>query len=136
MYAYQFQDGALYISRQVSNKEAGVDNVFMEALIIGPASLYAYQGDFFVTKEGSTEVVLKRMEKKTVTTEREIVNIEYKGVGALNYLLSDCLLLNKSLQTKRISEKIITKHIAGYNECKGSPYIEPKKNQQWTTINF
>lgn len=136
IYAYQFQDDALYISRKIWNKDLYMGKVFMEALVIGPASVYAYKGDFFVTKDDSTEVVLKRVEKKTGAAGREIVVIEYKGVGALNYLLSDCSLLNKDLQTKRISEKIITRHIVEYNECKGSPYTEPKKNRQWSTINF
>lgn len=134
--AFQFQDGPLYISRELRDKDLHVGKVFMEALVIGPASLYAYQGNFFVTRDDSTEVVLKRVEKKTTAAGIEIVNIEYNGIGALNYLLSDCLPLYKGLQTKQISEKIITRHTLKYNECKGGSYIELKKNQQWTSISF
>lgn len=134
--AYQFRDDALYISRKVWNKDVYLGKVFMEALVTGSASLYAHQGDYYVTKSDSTEVKLKRVEKKSLAAGREVISIEYEGVGSLNYLLSDCSLLKKGLDQRRISEKTLTKHIVAYNECKGASYSETKKSMDRKAVTF
>lgn len=113
-----------------------VDDQFVEVLVEGAINLYTNKSDFILKKDTSI-YTFKKGQGTEITEDGEIVKVDNRWKGILNYLLSDCISNSVSLtENLTLNEKGLTRIIVKYNTCKGTFYKEVKANQPWAEFHF
>lgn len=126
-----------YESRFVYLEKEEAKFVFIEKIIKGRISLYRYDKNFYIQKEDTALISLKKKILKGVYKGAKKVNINTnKHVGVLSYLMSDKPELKKDIQRVLLSESSLTNLITSYNSKIGAPSIAFKSNLKWTKFQF
>lgn len=130
--AFGFEGDKRFESAMIDGKSS---KVFMEVLVKGLASLYRYNGRFFIKKEDSfreLELVEREVQRKGRT---------YKApakahIGILNYLMFDCPDIQGQINSVKVIEKSLTKLFIKYNQCMGEEPKVYKEQKPWSEVSF
>lgn len=114
---YGLNDGRVYVAKSIYMDYAW-KKVFLLRLAKGKLSLYSYKGKstvtFFWEKDSIHIYELPKYHKD---------NPEMNFRNDLEYLTSDCEIVQKSIYRVRYNSTSLTELINNYNECKQKPFV-------------
>jgi hypothetical protein len=109
--------------------------VFMQVLVRGLATLYKYNGNFFIRK-GDSFKPLEAKEKLVEVEGRTYLRPSKAYIGTLNYLLFDCEEVHNDIKSIKVVEKSLIKLVKKYNNCMGAPQQVYKEQKPWSSLAF
>lgn len=127
---YRFENDRSFEARLVEVDEGVTENVFLEALVKGTASLYKARDVYFIEKGEAFHRLTN--EKSIVRVEgQDMLKNSNRYIGLLIYLLGDCSTLKKRIEETELREKSLTRLLESYNECVGTEAISYKDKKPW-----
>jgi hypothetical protein len=125
---FGFENEKFYSSRILRN-------YFVEVLIEGKLSLYKYQDEYLIRKDGKTYFIRHQM-----TQLNDAGNIiwvdDTRWKGIISFLINDCQTEGGvDIESIDIREKSLVKLVENYNQCSGQPYDVYKIDKPWTKFN-
>lgn len=131
---YRFVNDKYFESREIQIDENKVENVFLEVLVKGKASLYKHLAKYYIAKD-TLFYQLKNEQKEVVLKGKRVFKNNNEHIGILSYLLSECVGVRDKIEGVRLSEKELTNLIENYNYCTGGSTITFKAKKPWFRIN-
>lgn len=133
---YRFLDDKLFVAKKLSEKKISntgeSQDIFLEVLVKGTATLYRYKSTFFIEKGADNFHELVNTREVVIIEEKKVSRNSNKYVGILLFLLGDCAELKPQINRTALNEKALTKLVERYNACMGStPSITYKENKPW-----
>lgn len=120
---YRFIDDKLFVSKRIKSYADTVETVFIEVIVGGKISLFRYENQFFVSKDGSAPHKLTNERYETVVNGNRVVTSSNRYIGVLNHLMSDCRGLASRIKSTDLFEKSLTEVVEAYNECMKAPAV-------------
>ncbi len=132
---YKSKNGKFFIARELAFSEKETKTVFVEALVLGKASLFKLNEGFLLSKNDTTQIQIKKLKEEKIVNGRRLIQTSYSNAGAATYLLSDCGELPAMNKTSRITERNLTRSVVAYNKCTSGNYTEFNKEKAWTKFS-
>jgi Outer membrane protein beta-barrel domain len=129
---YGFVDDKFFESREIPTVEGQATQVvFIQVLVKGLASLYRFEGNFFIEKGSQKLHPLVSTSKEVYVDGMYVSKKLNEHIATLNMLLFDCPDMTTRIKKVTINEWPLTAVVEGYNKCKGSPGVVYKANKPW-----
>jgi hypothetical protein len=128
---YGFMDDKKYISRQVQTIGNEVQIYFLEVLVNGSFSLLNLDNSFYVLNKENELIKLINIKAENQSDRLKNQTIANHYAGILNLLMFDCIELRDQIPKTRYSEKMLTRIVEQYHECKKLPFISYKNQKPW-----
>ena len=109
--------GDKYFESKNITIEGEPNNVFLELLVKGNASLYRFKNTFYIEKSDTAFYELTNPEQQVVIDWKKNMQKTNKHIGILNYLLSDCPRLRGKIQNTDLNQRALSRLVVNYNEC-------------------
>ena len=132
---YKTKNGRFYVVRELALSDKERETVFIQALVLGKASLFKFKDAFLLIKDDSTQIQIKEAKKEKIVNGRRVIQTSYSNIGAFTYLLSDCAELPAMNKASRITERNLTGFVVAYNECTSASYTEFNNGKAWTEFS-
>lgn len=129
--AYGFKNDKYFISKKIENK-----NVFLEILSEGKATLYKYNKEYYLMKDGVFKLLDNKLVKVTNENSRKYKKNSKKFIGILKVFLKDCNKIRKQLDNIKYTEKSLIKIITTYNYCVGSINKTYRREKKIIKVSF
>lgn len=133
---YGFYDDKTYISKQVQINDNTKQAFFMEVLVKGSFSLLRLYNSFYILKADGDLVKLNNYTSKDQADRQIKTSTANQYYGILNLFMFDCIELREQIQKTRYNEKMLTKIVEFYHDCRELPYISFKKQKPWIKADF
>lgn len=115
---YFMEDGRHFIAREVPVPGELPKYVFVEALVEGKLSIYAYGDKIMAVKDGIEELqVLEGYHREELTKGGSQVVGNKRYIGVLKWLMNDCQKMEAQLKTLKFTKKSIANIVREYNSC-------------------
>lgn len=132
--AYGFRGDKFFESAKVAGESS---KVFLEVLVKGEASLYKYDGRFFIKSEKDQILHELLIKDKEVQINGKTYYSESKyHMGVLKYVMSDCAEVGNEIASVKVIEKSLTKLVVKYNNCMGGAQQVFKETKAWVNVSL
>jgi hypothetical protein len=115
---------------------SNMGKVFAEALLRGRASLYTFDGSFYISKNGKSEKIEQQQNREAEQNGGRYVYEHKTYIGTLNRYFSDCLPDKLYRGEVAFSERSFVDIFKRYSECSGTAYYKYKQSPQRRQIQF
>jgi hypothetical protein len=132
--AYGFKEDKFFESAKLAGDSS---KVFLEVLVKGIASLYKYDGRFFIKSEKDGALHELLIKDKVVQMNGKTYRSDSKyHIGVLKYVMSDCAEVGNEIASAKVLEKPLTKLVIKYNNCVGGPQQVFKETKAWVNVSW
>lgn len=135
---FGFVDDKKYISRKVHSSDNEVQIYLFEVLVNGSFSLLNLDNSFYVLNKDDELIKLNNIKTGSQPDRTKNQAVASHFTGILNLLMFDCIDIRDQVPKTRYSEKMLTRIVEQYHECKELPYISYKNQKPWikTSVGF
>jgi hypothetical protein len=133
---YGFDEDKMYISKQVQINDDSKQAFFMEVLVKGSFSLLNLDNSFYVLNKENELIKLINIKAGNLSDRLKNQPIANHYAGILNLLMFDCIEIRDQIPKTRYSEKMLTRIVEQYHECKELPFISYKNQKPWIKTNL
>ncbi|TVQ17299.1 MAG: hypothetical protein EA361_02815 [Bacteroidetes bacterium] len=122
---YVFSDpesGVEPVLQTAEGKPITLQPLFMEVIVQGEISLYAYSSLYFVQKDEGELYLLRQIKSEVFRNGQTYIIITNEYLGVLNYLTRNCPQVNAGVMGTKFSLNAFRNLIVSYNQCTGNPF--------------
>lgn len=129
--SYGFDGNRVFQSIGIPVEKGLLERGFAEVLILGKASLYRYNRDFYLQVDSDKLNKLETKRNVKVRNGQTYSDYTYLYVGVLNYLLGDCIPYVVDENNTSLNEKKLFKLVVAYNQCKSADFTVFKEKKKF-----
>lgn len=129
--SYGFDGNRVFQSIGIPVEKGLLERGFAEVLILGKASLYRYNRDFYLQVDSDKLNKLETKRNVKVRNGQTYSDYTYLYVGVLNYLLGDCIPYVVDENNTPLNEKKLFKLVVAYNQCKSADFTVFKEKKKF-----
>lgn len=127
--------GQKYFKRTTIESQSTTVDVFLECIFSGSSSLFYFEKDFFLEKQGRMQKLT--IDKRMVTKDSRTFSVSVNTYRSyLQEAMNDCQTIHDLISSSDLSKDDLTKLFLAYYKCNGQLFYQFESKNNSSKINF